>query len=123
MTTRALDTIAYHRERSWHFRELVEDELARDELEEACTKLWGAAAHAVKAVAEIRGWEHHAHNLLEAAVYRLVYEENAPRDLLLQYMTMSAYHQRFYGSPPPAEYIRAGRELAAEFISALESLD
>ena len=71
MTT-AADTIAYHRERSWHFLTLVDDELARGELEEASNKLWGAAAHAIKAVAESRGWEHYAHALLETAVLRLI---------------------------------------------------
>ena len=122
MTTSA-NTIAYHRERSWHFLALVDDELARGELEEASNKVWGAAAHAIKAVAEARGWEHHAHALLEQAVDRLVREEGAPMDLWLQYLTASAYHQRFYGGPPPAEAIRAGRELIAQFIATLESLN
>lgn len=122
MTTGA-DTIAYHRERSRHFLALVDDELARGELEEASNKVWGAAAHAIKAVAERRGWEHHTHRLLESTVYRLVHEEQAPRDLLIQYITASAYHQRFYGEPPEAEYIRAGKELIAQFIDTLESLD
>ena len=122
MTTSA-DTIAYHRERSRHFLDLVDDELARGELEEASNKVWGAAAHAIKAAAERRGWEHHAHRLLETAVFRLVHEEHAPRDLLIQYITASAYHQRFYGEPPEAEYIRAGKELIAQFIDTLESLD
>ena len=121
MTTGA-DTIAYHQERSWHFLGLVDDELARGELEEASNKVWGAAAHAIKAVAERRGWEHHAHALLEQAVYRLVHEERAPRDLLIQYITASAYHQRFYGAPPEAAYIQAGKELIAQFIETLESL-
>lgn len=120
MTTGA-DTIAYHQERSRHFLGLVDDELARGELEEASNKVWGAAAHAIKAVAERRGWEHHAHRLLEEAVHRLVHEENAPRYLLIQYMTASAYHQRFYGSPPEAAYILAGKDLIAEFIATLES--
>ena len=62
MTTSA-DTIAYHRERSRHFLALVDDELDRGELEEASNKVWGAAAHAIKAVAERRGWEHYAHAL------------------------------------------------------------
>ena len=75
------DTIAYHQERSRHFLDLVDDELARGELEEASNKVWGAAAHAIKAVAERRGWEHHAHNHLEQAVDRLVREEGAPMDL------------------------------------------
>ena len=42
------DTIAYHRERSWHFLDLVDDEIERGELEEACNKVWGAAAHALR---------------------------------------------------------------------------
>ena len=121
MTT-AADTIAYHRERSWHFLDLVDDELARGELEEASNKLWGASAHAIKAVAESRGWEHHAHNLLEETVDRLVQEEGAPMDIWIQYLTASAYHQRFYGGPPPAHAIRRGIELVAEFVQTLESL-
>ena len=116
------DTIAYHQERSWHFLNLVDDELARGELEEACNKVWGAAAHAIKAVAEGRGWPHYAHTLLEDTVKQLVYDEGAPRDLLIQYMTASSYHQRFYGQPPAPEFIRAGQELMAEFIRTLESL-
>ena len=52
MTT--TDPMAYHVERSWHFLELVDSELANGELEEASNKLWGAAAHAIKAVAEKR---------------------------------------------------------------------
>ena len=121
MTT-AADTIAYHRERSWHFLALVDDELARGELEEASNKLWGAAAHAIKAVAESRDWEHHAHALLQEAVYRLVYEEGAPPHLWGQYMIASAYHQGFYAWPPPADGIRYGKEIITEFIQALESL-
>ncbi len=122
MTTSA-DIIAYHQERGRHFLSLIDDELARGELEEASNKVWGAAAHAIKAVAQSRGWQHHAHSLLEEAVYRLIHEENAPRDLLIQYMTASAYHQRFYGSPPDAAYIRAGKELITEFVATLESLN
>ena len=120
MTT--TDTIAYHRERSWHFWNLVEDELARGELEEASNKLWGAAAHAIKAAAEARGWEHHAHVLLEQTMTRLIDEEGAPQHLFGQYMMATAYHQRFYGGPPPAGGIRAGKVLIADFIRALENL-
>ena len=116
------DTIAYHQERSWHFLGLVDDELARGELEEASNKVWGAAAHAIKAVAERRGWEHHAHALLEETVDRLVREEGAPMDIWIQYLTASAYHQRFYGGAPPAAAIQAGKELIAQFIETLESL-
>ncbi len=121
MTT-AADTIAYHRERSWHFLALVDDELARGELEEASNKLWGAAAHAIKAVAESRGWPHHAHALLQQTMERLISEEGASQHLFGQYMMASAYHQGFYAWPPPADAIRYGKEIITEFIAALESL-
>ena len=116
------DTVAYHRERSRHFLALVDDELARGELEEASNKVWSAAAHAIKAVAESRGWEHNARALLEAAVDRLIREEGAPPHLFGQYMMATAYHQRFYGAPPPADGIRYGKDTIAEFIRTLESL-
>ena len=121
MTT-AANTIAYHRERSWHFLALVDDELARGELEEASNKLWGAAAHAIKAAAEDRGWEHHAHALIESAVLRLIREEGAPPHIEGQYYIASHYHQRFYGGPPDADSIRYGKSVIAEFIQTLESL-
>ena len=121
MTT-STDTIAYHRKRSWHFLDLVEDELSRGELEEASNKVWGGAAHAIKAVAESRGWQHNGHNLLEAAVERLIEEEGAPPHLCGQYFIASHLHQRFYGGPPNANAIRQGRDTIAEFIRTLESL-
>ena len=119
----AADIIAYHRDRSWHFWDLVDDELARGELEEASNKLWGAAAHAIKATAEIRGWPHDAPALLEQTVLRIIREENASPHLFGQYMIASAYHRRFYGGPPDADGIRYGKEIIAEFIRTLESLD
>ena len=54
-TDTATDTVACHRERSWHFLDPVDDELARGELKEAGSKVWPAAAHAVKAAAESLG--------------------------------------------------------------------
>ena len=120
MTT--TDTIAYHRERSHHFLDLVDDELARGEMEEASNKVWGAAAHAIKAVAERRGWRHDAHALLEEAVYRLIDEEGAPPHLRGQYYIASYFHQRFYGGTPPADGIRYGKATISEFISTLENM-
>ncbi len=122
-TATVADTVAYHQGRSWHFWDLVDDELERGELEEASNKLWGAAAHAIKAVAEIRGWEHYAHSLLEETVLRLIREEGASPHLRGQYYIASHYHQRFYGGPPDADGIRYGKEIIAEFIRTLESLE
>ncbi len=112
----------YHAERSWHFLELVDDEVERGELEEASDKLWGAAAHAIKAAAERRGWPHGAHRDLEDAVMRLIDDESAPAILLTYYSSANWFHARFYGGPPNENVIRHGKGHLTDFICLLESL-
>lgn len=116
------DRIAYYRRQSRHFLNLVDDELARGELEEASNKLWGAAAHAIKAVAESRDWTHNSHALLESAIMRSV-AEGAPAHLVGLYDLASRFHRGFYGDQPfTANQIRNGKQPIAEFIQTLESL-
>ena len=114
--------VEYHAERSWHFLELVDDEVERGELEEASNKLWGAAAHAIKAVAERRGWPHGAHRDLEDAVIKLIDDEGAPPILLTYYAAANWFHSRFYGGPPDGNVIGRGKTQIADFIRLLESL-
>ncbi len=114
--------IDYHAERSWHFLELVDDEVERGELEEASNKLWGAAAHAIKAVAERRGWPHGAHRDLSEAVMRLIDDEGAPSILFTYYTSANWFHSRFYGGPPNGNEISHGKQEMADFIRLLESL-
>ena len=120
MTT--TDPIAYHLERSWHFLSLVDGEVANGELEEAGNKLWGAAAHAIKAAAEKRGWQHGSHAMLEETVLRLIDDGGAPPRLLNYYRSANWFHTRFYSGPPHPDQIRDGQREVAEFIETLESL-
>ena len=116
------ERIAHYREQSRHFLDLVDDELARGELEEASNKLWGAAAHAIKAVAESRGWQHNGHALLEATVVRTV-SQGAPAHLVGLYDLASRFHRGFYSDQPfTSNQISAGKQPISEFIQALESL-
>ncbi len=112
----------YYRGRSRNFLTLVDNMLASGELEAACEMLWGAAAHAIKASAQLRGWEHDTHTKLRISVDRLVAEENAPPYLLGQYGMASRFHEGFYGRPFRAEQINAGKQPIAQFIQTLESL-
>ncbi len=114
--------VDYNSERSWHFLDLVDDEVGRGELEEAGNKLWGAAAHAIKATAERRGWPHGAHSDLEEAVMRLIDDEGAPAILYIYYTSASWFHARFYGGPPDGTAIRHSEAEMAEFIRMLENL-
>ena len=108
---------AYYTERSAHFLARVDDELAAGEL------LWGAAAHAVKAAAESKGWSHGTHRRLSAVVERLVNEGWVPPHLSGQYKMASDFHQGFYGDRVfDADQIRRARATIAEFVSALHRL-
>lgn len=116
------DRIAYYWRQSRHFLNLVDDELARGELEEASNKLWGSAAHAIKAVAESRGWAHNSHALLQAAIMRSI-AEGAPPHLAGLYDLASRFHRGFYGDQSfTADQIHNGKQPIAEFIQTLESL-
>lgn len=112
----------YYRERSEHFLRRVDGELDAGEVEVACEMLWGAAAHAIKSIAQERGWPHTEHRLLRVAVDRLI-SGGAPRYLLGQYLMASDLHQGFYGDRIfDADQIRRAKEPITEFISALHSL-
>lgn len=50
------------------FLEDWEEALKANKLRQAGEKLWGAASQAVKALAELRGWQHDGHALLFEAV-------------------------------------------------------
>ena len=114
--------VEYHAERSWHFLELVDGEVERGELEEASSKLWGAAAHAIKAVAERRGWRHGSHGDLAEVVMRLVDDEGAPAVLYTYYTSANWFHSRFYGGPPGESLIFNGKQDITDFIHLLENL-
>ena len=58
-------------------------------------KLWGAAAHAVMAVAQQRGWRFGDHRALQAAANRLADELRDPR-ISEQFGLAQKFHANFY---------------------------
>ena len=113
--------VAHYRERSWRFLSRVDDELAQGEPEMACEALWGAAALAIKAAAEQRGWPHRGHRLLGDTTTHLV-NAGAPSHLRKQYFEASSYHRGFYESTYSNAQIAAGKVDIEGFIRTLEGL-
>lgn len=112
----------YYREGSTHFLARVDDELVAGEPEVACEMLWGAAAHAIKSIAQKQGWPHAEHRLLRVAINRLI-SAGAPPHLLGQYRMASDLHQGFYGDREfSAAHIRFAKATITEFISTLHRL-
>ncbi len=84
-----------YRERSRAFLVRAREELAAGDLEQASEKAWGAAALAVKAVAERRGLEHRGHRHLHVVVQALA-QESGDTELRGLLNTADVLHQNFY---------------------------
>ena len=105
-------------------RELIAQariELDAGDLLQASEKAWGAAAAAIKSVAEMRGWQHYAHTLIRAAAWRISEEHNRPR-LLGMMAWASGLHQNYYEYRYGEEVVAAGIEQVAELLSILEQV-
>lgn len=96
-------------------------ELVQDDLLQASEKLWGAAAHAVKAIAKRRRWPHDSHRRLFEAVNRLSIE-TGDRDLTTFFEVAAALHVNFYEVVRPREFIENDLQVVEGFTRRLESL-
>ncbi len=84
-----------YRKQSKVFLEEAKKFLAEGNLYQASEKGWGAAAQAIKAVAEVRGWEHKHHNSLQQTIDRLDARASDEGYVLL-YGSANALHSNFY---------------------------
>ena len=62
---------------------------------QASEKGWGAAAQALKAIAEERGWNHGSHTLIVDVAQQVADEEGRP-DLVAKFGLAQALHTNFY---------------------------
>ena len=85
-----------------HYSELSAEYLSKarihfneDDLKQASEKAWGAAATAVKAIAESRGLEHGRHGDLWRTV-RLAVRETGDREIRVAFSLAESLHTNFY---------------------------
>ena len=95
--------------------------LAADDLLQASKKGWGAAARAVKAAAESRGWNHSGHRQLHQAVDRLV-RETGDIELRNLFSTANTLHSNFYDGFLSAQAIGETLEGVERFVALLRPL-
>lgn len=84
-----------HQEVSREFILHAREQLSLGNSLQASEKSWGAAAHAVKAIAERRGWRHKSHRDLFVATRRIAQTYRRPEVIEL-FGVASALHQNFY---------------------------
>ncbi len=86
---------ARNMEISHNFLRQAREELAKEDLLQASNKAWGAAAYAIKAVAEKRRWFNDADWRLQEAA-SVITKEQGDNDILLGFLAARQAHYHFY---------------------------
>ena len=89
---------------------------------QAGEKAWGAIAHNLKAIGELRGWNHESHRQVESIGRQIVAEY---LDTDLQEALSDVYHkghENFYENQRSIETLREVIEAAEEALPTLEAL-
>lgn len=106
---------------SRQFMRQADEEFAKGDRLQASEKAWGAAAHAVKAVAQQRGWRHDGHRYLFEAVDRIFAETNDSEFRGL-FGTANSLHMNFYEDWQSDDYVQDGIQRVKVLLAKLEPL-
>ncbi len=85
-----------HTQTARDFLDAADLEFAAGDLVQGSEKLWGAAAHAVMAVSQQRGWPHRSHQSLKSAVTKISDEHGDDYELLASFGVAEKFHRNFY---------------------------
>ncbi len=97
-------------------------ELAAGDVRQASEKGWGAAAQAVKAVANARGWQHRNH----AALFRiasLLATETDDEDIHRWFHAVSSLHVNFYENWLEPDAVSVGLDDIDKLVRRLSTIE
>lgn len=106
---------------SQYYIEQAEAYLQRGNLLQASEKSWGAAACALKSIAEERGWQHQSHSLLYDISNQIADQFNRP-DMSAMLSVAKSLHQNFYENLMPEPEVAYGVGSARAYLAELESV-
>ena len=112
--------IEFHLETSRSFIVQAEVELRDGHHMQASEKAWGAAAHAIKAVAERHRWRHDTHSDLFRVVDNIV-RLTGDSEIRLLFDDANALHQNFYEGWLRDEHIAQGIERVKRLLTKLDA--
>ena len=115
------ERVERHAATSLRFIDQSQSELDKGDTLQASEKAWGAAAHAVKAAAESRGWSHGTHRLLFDIAARIADETGDPEYFDL-FRVASALHQNFYEGWESDYTVQKSIERVKRLVQKMEAL-
>lgn len=95
-----------------------DQEFAKGDVLQASEKLWGATSHAIKAVAEQRGWDHGKNSHRRLVVRRLA-EEHEELWLRAGFAAAEQFHANFYNKFMEDDAIDDYRPIVHELVERL----
>ncbi len=116
-----MTTAQKHAETAREFLEAVSGEFAAGDLLQGSEKMWGAAAHAVMAVAQQRGWSYGKHYAIKVAARRLAEEQNDPA-LRTGFAMAEHFHANFYHDFMENDTIEDSRPVVTDFVERVLGL-
>lgn len=102
--------------------EQARTELAAGDIRQASEKGWGAAAQAVKAIADARDWEHRNHAALFRVASRLA-TETEDDDINRWFLTASGLHVNFYENWLDPDAVSVGLDDIDQLVRRLALID
>ena len=99
----------------------AEDYLRQGDLVQASEKSWGAAACALKSIAEQRGWYHQSHSLLNDISGQIA-DETGRTDLHDMFAVARTMHQNFYENWEPEGVVEYSVGRIRQYLSELETV-
>ena len=114
--------IREHAETARRFLSAADSELASGDMLQGCEKLWGAASHALIALAQTREWRHGSHGAMRAVVLALA-DETGDDSLLIGFKTSEKFHANFYhGFMKAGEEFDLDRQRVRDFVNRILAL-
>ena len=107
-----------HLRTSYRFVEQAQEEFEQGDVLQASEKAWGAAARAVKAAAEQRGWAHNSHRDLFDIVTKVA-RETKDQDLKTHFRAANTLHQNFYEGSQNDEFVQDGLQEVVVLVNKL----
>lgn len=114
-------SIEHHVQMSRRFLEHARNELRMGNRLQASEKVWGAAAHALKAIGMQRGWNHRSHANVNAIGEHLTRECHEP-DFARYLLIANAMHRNFYENDAEEDTIEMAIDDAGEFVTRLDEV-
>ena len=110
-----------HIQTAQNFLEESDYYFAKGDVPQGSEKTWGAAAHAVMAIAQRMGWPFGTHRSLNIAVRRLANEFSDPT-LEPAFGVAEKFHANFYHKFMEDFEYDSGRPVVREFVEKMQAL-